>query len=117
MVDCKWAGGLKKSKCRLILTEGDSAMCAMRKFRDPNTDAGLALKGKSLNVRDLPKTKVMENTEIMSVMSAMGLRFGENPIVMTSSGKIIEDKTRFGEIQIYTDADVDGTCCAACSSL
>lgn len=113
LVDCKWAGGLKKSKCRLILTEGDSAMCAMRKFRDPNTDAGLALKGKSLNVRDLPKTKVMENTEIMSVMSAMGLRFGENPIVMTSSGKIIEDKTRFGEIQIYTDADVDGTCCAA----
>lgn len=113
LVDCKWSGTLKKSKCRLILTEGDSAMCAMRKFRNPSTDAGLPLRGKSLNVRDLQKTRIMENDEIMAVMSAMGLRFGENPINITSTGKIIEDKTRFGEIQIYTDADVDGTCCAA----
>ena len=113
LVDCRWAGTLKKSKCRLILTEGDSAMCAFRKFRDPNTDAGLPLRGKSLNVRDLQKSKVMENVEIMSVMSAMGLRFGHSPIIFTSTGRVFKDETRFGEIQIYTDADVDGTCCAA----
>ena len=113
LIDCKWAGTAKKDKCRLILTEGDSAMSAYRANRDPNVDAGLPLRGKSLNVRDLPKTKVMENTEIMAVMSAMGLKFGESPIKFDQKGNIIEDKTRFGTIQIYTDADVDGTACAA----
>lgn len=113
LIDCKWAGTDKKDKCRLILTEGDSAMSAYRANRDPNVDAGLPLRGKSLNVRDLPKTKVMENTEIMAVMSAMGLKFGESPIKFDQKGNIIEDKTRFGTIQIYTDADVDGTACAA----
>ena len=113
LIDCKWAGTDKKDKCRLILTEGDSAMSAYRANRDPNVDAGLPLRGKSLNVRDLPKTKVMENTEIMAVMSAMGLKFGESPIKFDQKGNIIDDKTRFGTIQIYTDADVDGTACAA----
>ena len=113
LIDCKWAGTDKKDKCRLILTEGDSAMSAYRANRDPNIDAGLPLRGKSLNVRDLPKTKVMENAEIMAVMSAMGLKFGESPIKFDQKGNVIEDKTRFGTIQIYTDADVDGTACAA----
>lgn len=112
-IECKWAGTSKKDQCRLILTEGDSAMCAMRKFRSPDKDCGLSLRGKSLNVRELSKTKVMENKEIMSVMSAVGLKFGEDPIRFTSSGKVIEDKTRVGEIHIYTDADVDGSACAA----
>lgn len=113
LIDCKWAGTAKKDKCRLILTEGDSAMSAYRANRDPNVDAGLPLRGKSLNVRDLPKTKVMENAEIMAVMSAMGLKFGESPIKFDQKGNIVDDKTRFGTIQIYTDADVDGTACAA----
>jgi DNA topoisomerase-2 len=113
LIDCKWAGTAKKDKCRLILTEGDSAMSAYRANRDPNVDAGLPLRGKSLNVRDLPKSKVMENAEIMAVMAAMGLKFGESPIKFDKNGNIVEDKTRFGTIQIYTDADVDGTACAA----
>ena len=112
-IDCKWSGTNKKNLCRLVLTEGDSAMCAFRKFRNPDTDCGMPLKGKSLNVRDLPKSKVMENEEIKAVMSIMGLKFGEDPIRFTSSGKVIEDNTRIGEIHIYTDADVDGSCCAA----
>ena len=113
LIDCKWAGTDKKDKCRLILTEGDSAMSAYRANRDPNIDAGLPLRGKSLNVRDLPKSKVMENVEIMAVMAAMGLKFGESPIKFDKNGNVVEDKTRFGTIQIYTDADVDGTACAA----
>ena len=113
LIDCKWAGTDKKDKCRLILTEGDSAMCAMRLHRNADTDSGLALRGKSLNVRDLPKSKVMENAEIKAVMAAMGLKFGESPIKFDQNGKVIEDKTRYGTIQIYTDADVDGTACAA----
>ena len=55
----------------------------------------------------------MENAEIMAVMAAMGLKFGESPIKFDKNGNVIEDKTRYGTIQIYTDADVDGTACAA----
>ena len=113
LIDCKWAGTDKKDKCRLILTEGDSALCSLRKFRNVETDSGLPLRGKSLNVRDLPKSKVMDNAEIMAVMAAMGLKFGESPIIFDNKGNIVEDKTRFGQIHIYTDADVDGTACAA----
>ena len=113
LIECKWAGTAKKDKCRLILTEGDSAICSLRVHRSSETTAGLALRGKSLNVRDLPKSKVMENAEIMAVMAAMGLKFGESPIKFDQKGNIIEDKTRYGTIQIYTDADVDGTACAA----
>ena len=113
LIDCKWAGTDKKDKCRLILTEGDSAMAAYRSSRNPCCDAGLSLRGKSLNVRDLPKSKVMDNAEIMAVMAAMGLKFGESPIKFDQNGNVVEDKTRYGTIQIYTDADVDGTACAA----
>ena len=113
LIECKWAGTDKKDKCRLVLTEGDSAIAAYRSVRNPATDGGLSLKGKSLNVRDLPKSKVMENAEIMAVMAAMGLKFGESPIKFDQKGNVIEDKTRYGTIQIYTDADVDGTACAA----
>lgn len=113
LIECKWAGTAKKDKCRLVLTEGDSAIAAYRSVRNPVSDGGLSLKGKSLNVRDLPKSKVMENAEIMAVMAAMGLKFGESPIKFDQKGNIIEDKTRYGTIQIYTDADVDGTACAA----
>ena len=113
LIECKWAGTAKKDKCRLVLTEGDSAIAAYRSVRNPASDGGLSLKGKSLNVRDLPKSKVMENAEIMAVMAAMGLKFGESPIKFDQKGNIIEDKTRYGTIQIYTDADVDGTACAA----
>ena len=112
LIDSKYAGTSQKDKCILVLTEGDSAMCAFRKFRTPY-HLGLPLRGKSLNVRDLPKSKVMENKEIMDVMSVMGLKFGEDPIRFTSSGKIIEDNTRVGEIHVYTDADNDGHACAA----
>ena len=113
LIECKWAGTDKKDKCRLILTEGDSAICSLRVHRSSETTAGLALRGKSLNVRDLPKSKVMENAEIMAVMAAMGLKFGESPIKFDQKGNVIEDKTRYGTIQIYTDADVDGNACAA----
>jgi len=113
LIDAKWAGTSKKDQCRLILTEGDSALASFRTSRSASTDGGLALRGKSLNVRDCPKEKVRANEEILSVMSAMGLQFSVDPITFDSKGRIIKDTTRYGRIEIYTDADVDGTACAA----
>ena len=105
----KLAGNLKIFYCGEVI----DLIGLDAEHRNVETDSGLPLRGKSLNVRDLPKSKVMDNAEIMAVMAAMGLKFGESPIAFDNKGNIVEDKTRFGQIHIYTDADVDGTACAA----
>lgn len=107
LIDCKWAGGLKKHLTSLSITEGDSAAAGFRKFRDPNIQALFPIRGKILNVRDTPKEKVRSNAEIKGIMYAMGLKFGESPFVYRN-GKLFEDNLRIHEIHILTDADTDG---------
>lgn len=107
LVDCKWAGGLKKHQTSLSITEGDSAAAGFRKFRDPNTQALFPIRGKILNVRDTPREKVRANVEIQGIMSAMGLKFGQSPFEYRN-GKLFEDNLRIHEIHILTDADTDG---------
>ena len=89
LVDCRWAGTLKKSKTSLSITEGDSAAAGFRKFRDPNTQALFPIRGKILNVRVSPKDKVRANEELKGIMAAMGLQFGKSPFVYSNRGKII----------------------------
>jgi len=89
LVDCRWAGTLKKSKTSLSITEGDSAAAGFRKFRDPNTQALFPIRGKILNVRTAPKDKVRANEELKGIMSAMGLQFGRSPFVYSNRGKVI----------------------------
>lgn len=107
LVDCRWAGTLKKSKTSLSITEGDSASAGFRKFRDPNTQALISIKGKILNVRTASKNKIRANTEIIGIMSAMGLKFGESPFIYRN-GKVFHDNLRINEIRIYSDQDSDG---------
>lgn len=107
LVDCKWAGGLKKHFTSLSITEGDSAAAGFRKFRDPNIQALFPIRGKILNVRDTPKEKVRANVEIKGIMSAMGLKFGESPFVYRN-GKLFEDNLRIHEVHFLTDMDSDG---------
>lgn len=107
LVDCRWAGTLKKSKTSLSITEGDSASAGFRKFRDPNTQALISIKGKILNVRTASKNKIRANTEIIGIMSAMGLKFGESPFIYRN-GKVFKDNLRIHEIRIYSDQDSDG---------
>jgi DNA topoisomerase-2 len=107
LVDCRWAGTLKKSKTSLSITEGDSAAAGFRKFRDPNTQALISIKGKILNVRTASKNKIRANTEIIGIMSAMGLKFGESPFIYRN-GKVFKDNLRIHEIRITSDQDFDG---------
>lgn len=107
LVDCKFAGGLKKDKTSLSITEGDSAAAGFRKFRNPNTQALFPIRGKILNVRDATKEKVRANVEIQGIMSAMGLKFGESPFVYRN-GKIFQDNLRIHEVHFMTDMDSDG---------
>jgi DNA gyrase/topoisomerase IV subunit B len=107
LVDCRWAGTLKKSKTSLSITEGDSAAAGFRKFRDPNTQALFPIRGKILNVRVSSKDKVRANEELKGIMAAMGLQFGKSPFIYRGT-KVFQDNLRIHEIRIYSDQDSDG---------
>lgn len=110
LIDAK---GKNRSKCVLILCEGDSPIAGFRKYRNPETQGGFPLRGKSLNVRDLSESKAIQNQEIQSIMSAMGLQFGKSPFTYDKNGKLVGDSLRYGQVHIYSDADVDGISCCS----
>jgi len=110
LIDAK---GKDRRKCTLMLCEGDSPMAGFRKYRNPETQGAFPLRGKSLNVREVPNSKAIQNQEIKSIVGALGLQFGKSPFVYDKNGKLIEDNLRYGEIHIYSDADIDGISCAS----
>lgn len=87
----------KRESCILAIFEGDSASSAFRRYRDPQTQGAYPLRGKFVNVREIPPSKVVQNKEVQELMAALGLKIGHEP-----------DDLRYGEIHLYTDADVDG---------
>lgn len=87
----------EREKCTLAIFEGDSATTAMRQHRDPNFQGAFPLRGKFVNVMELPNTKVIQNQEVKNLMVAIGLKMGEEP-----------NNLRFGKLLLYTDMDPDG---------
>lgn len=77
--DAEEAGPNKSDKCRLFVTEGDSAkgfvMSAMSVLGRRNYGV-FPLKGKPLNVRDTSADKVDKNEEIINLVKILGLKFG-----------------------------------------
>jgi len=86
-----------RNKCSLAIFEGDSASSAFRQFRDPMTMGAFPLRGKFINVMELPNTKVIQNQEVKNLLASIGLKMGEEPADL-----------RYGKIFIYSDADPDG---------
>lgn len=107
------AKGKNRRKCTLMLCEGDSPMAGFRKYRNPETQGAFPLRGKSLNVREVTEKKAIGNQEIKGILGALGLQFGKSPFVYDKKGNLVEDNLRYGEIHIYSDADVDGISCAS----
>lgn len=83
----------------LFLVEGQSAGGSADNGRDRNYQAILPLRGKVLNVEKARVEKVLDNVELCSLISAVGIDIGNT-----------EDITglRYGKIVLLTDADVDG---------
>ncbi len=75
----------------------NSASSAFRQFRDPMTMGAFPLRGKFINVMELPSTKVIQNQEVKNLLASIGLKMGEPPVDI-----------RYGKIFIYSDADPDG---------
>lgn len=96
LIDAK---GKDRWKCSLALFEGDSASGAFRKYRTPEMMGAFSLRGKFINVSEISNQKLVQNTEAVNLMAAIGLKLGQ-PIDVKN--------LRYGRVLIYTDADVDG---------
>lgn len=97
LVDCS---SRDPRESELFIVEGNSAGGSAKDARDPRTQAILPIRGKILNVEKARSDKILKNSEIQALISAIGAGVESDFDV---------SKIRYHKIILLADADVDGS--------